>query len=133
MAKQSHQQPTPFHGAAKKLSIKEIEERRLEISRALGGVKVHACCYEEDPEHGQVLVFLREPSLQMKLRALDSIGVGADNVFGTGSTLLEALIIKEHSDTRVLSGNPDFDQYYVALTAEAIGLCKAASNIIKKK
>jgi hypothetical protein len=119
--------------AAKKLTLNQIEEKRLQVVDAIGGSKVNAFCYEENEEHGQVLVFLREPNLQIKLRSLDAIGVTADNVFGTGSKLLEALIIKEHSDVRVLSGHPDFDTYYVALAGEAITLCKGATNIIKKK
>lgn len=121
--------------AVAKLTLEQIEERRLEVSQALGGSKVHALCYEENEEHGQVLVFLKEPTLQVKLRSLDSIGAGngADNMFGTGSKLLEALFIEEYSDARVMSGHPDFDPYYISAASEAIGLCKAAVNIVKKK
>jgi hypothetical protein len=126
---------SPAKTPAAKLTLEQIEEKRLEVSHALGGSKVHALCYEENEEHGQVLVFLKEPNLQIKIRSLDSIGAGngADNLVGTGSKLLEALIIKEYSDPRVLSGHTDFDTYYIAAATEAIGLCKAATNIIKKK
>lgn len=147
MAKQIRTLPSPHPTAAiispgtseapvsKKLTLEQIEERRKEVSELLGGIKVHAFAYEETEEHGQVLAFLREPTLHVKLRALDSIGVTekANNLFGTGSTLVDSLLIREYSDPRITSGNTDFDMYVVALAAEAVGLCKAATNIIKKK
>lgn len=116
----------------KKLTEAQIEEKAQEISKSLGGSKVHSFCFEENDEDGQVIGFLKEPTLQVKLRALDNIDRG-EKIFATGSTLLDSLLIAEHTDPRILSGKSEYDQYYLGATTIAIGLCKVARNVIKKK
>lgn len=121
--------PTPT--VQKRLSNEEIEARRLEVSKALGGIRVNVFCFDENEEHGQVIGFLREPNLQTKTRALDNMGV--DNLFSTGKTLLDSLLITEHSDPRITIDDPDFHPYYLGAVTQAVALCRAARSVIKKK
>lgn len=114
-----------------KLTKEEILTKAAEISKAMGGAKVHPFVFEENEDDGQVIGFLREPNLQTKLRALDSMGV--DNLFSTGANLLESLLIKEYSDERITSGRSEYDSYYMGAATEALSLIKAAQNQLKKK
>lgn len=114
-----------------KLTPEDIDAKAKEISKLLGGSKVTPFAFEENEEHGQVIGFLREPNLPTKIRALDSMGT--DKIFMTGSTLLDSLLIKEHSDPRITDGNPAHDTYYLGASAEALALVKAARNTLKKK
>jgi hypothetical protein len=115
----------------KKLSEEDLEAKRLEVSKALNGARVHLLVFEENEEDGQVVGFLKEPNLNMKIRVLDNIG--SEKLISTGSTLLESIIIKEYSDSRIYDRHPDHDQYYLGATTEAIAICKVARNVVKKK
>ena len=114
-----------------KLTQEQIEEKAAGISAKLGGAKVHPFLFEENEEDGQVIGYLKEPPIQTKLRALDSMQ--NDKLFTTGATLLDALLIKEFSDERITSGRPEHDCYYLGAATQALNLVRAAQNRIKKK
>lgn len=115
---------------AVKLTPEQIHLKAQEISVSLGGSKVTPFCFEEKEEDGQVIGYLREPSLNTKIASLDNMGV--DKVFLTGSTLLKSLLIKEHSDSRITDGHSDHDIYYMGAATVAVSLVKAAQNVLKK-
>jgi hypothetical protein len=114
-----------------KLTEEQIRAKVKEISQKLNGAKIHAFMFEENDEDGQVIGFLREPGLTTKIRALDSMQ--NDKLFSTGATLLESLLVKEYSDDRILSGQPQHDAYYLGAATQALNLVRAAQDRLKKK
>ena len=110
------------------LRKKEIEDKRLEL-KTIHGVEVHAIFFNTK-EDGEVVGYLKEPDRISKMRALDMFTMGQFAL--SASTLLETCLIKEESDTRILSELPEHDSIYLGFLMEAQALVKYYSSQTKK-
>lgn len=89
------------------------------------GVKVYPLSFT-DANDKQVIGFLKEPSRQAKLAAMDDLMKSATQA---GETILNACLIAEKSDPRILSD----DDVYVSATMDCLTIIKVYQNDVKKK
>jgi hypothetical protein len=94
------------------------------------GCKVHPLVFmAEDDE--QIIGFVREPMRIVKQRALDAaIQKGATVAAGE---LLDAILIKDASDSRIYSEAPENDKYYLGASMGCMDLIKISQQQFKKK
>jgi hypothetical protein len=84
-------------------------------------VKVHPMLFQAEEGGEQIIGFIREPARIVKMRVLDKT---ISSPMTASAELLEACLIVEESDPRILSEASENDKIY-------IGACISASNIIK--
>jgi len=73
---------------------------------------------------------LKEPDRTAKMRALDMFNLGQFSL--SASTLLETCLIREESDTRILSEAPEHDSIFLGFMMEAQSLVKYYASQTKK-
>ena len=110
-------------------TTEEIQNKADELTASLG-VKVHPLVFKLKDSDEQVIGYLKEPPRFMKLRVMDK---GLTEPMTAASTIVDAYIIKEHSDPRIYSEAAENDPYYMGATMEAYNLIQLAVNQFKKK
>ena len=102
----------------------EIEERAVKLSEELK-VKVHPMLFVEGDEF--IIGFLKEPDRATKTMYLDKVqmsGIGS-----ASSAVCEFLIVKEHSDERILKD----DKHFFGACGVVNQVIQASVNQFKKK
>jgi hypothetical protein len=113
----------------KKLSKEEIQTKADSLSK-VHNVKVHPLVFEEEESGEQIIGFIKEPARLVKMRVLDK---ALTSPISAASELLDIAIIKEESDARILSENPEHDKYYLGAVMAAMGIIKYSQDTFKKK
>lgn len=106
---------------------KEVEAKAEELSKKLE-IKIHPLLFM--PEGEEIVGFMKEPNREFKKICIDLFYKGQTTE--AGSLILEAMLIKEESDERILSEKPEHDYIYLGALMEAIGIVKYIANAIKK-
>lgn len=112
-----------------KAAKEAAEQKAVELSQQLN-TKVHPLVFMASGEEDPVIGFVKEPNRQVKLAVLDKTLVG---MYSAAAEMLDVIILKEHSDPRITSENPEHDKYYLGATMAAYELIKLAVNQIDKK
>lgn len=89
-------------------SIDEVKAKAEELSEKMG-VKVLPMTFRGNDENDLVVGFLKEPPFLVKARAMDKMYAGMS--FTAGMDIMEACLIKEETDPRILSPLPINDTY----------------------
>jgi hypothetical protein len=111
------------------LSNEEITTKAGELSQR-ENCKVHPLVFMAD-EKEQVVGYVKEPVRLVKQRALDAaIQKGATVAAGE---LLEAILIKDASDSRIYNEAPEFDKFYLGASMACMELIKISQDQFKKK
>ena len=104
-------------------------EKANELTASLG-VKVHPIFFKESEDSPEIVGYIKEPSRMVKLAVLDKSVMGG---FSAASEMLEAILIKEHSDPRIYSEKNEDDKIYLGAVMAAYDLVKFSVNTLKKK
>lgn len=113
----------------KKATSKEvIEAKCVELAEKLGVHRVIPIVFVEDGE--EIIGYMKEPSRQAKIAVMDKSVMGA---YSAADEIMSSVIIKEHSDPRILSERPEHDKIYLGAVMAVYQEIKFAVNTIKKK
>jgi len=110
-----------------------LKDRAAELSSKNGGAKVIPLWYLDpvDPENGKpVIGFLKEPNRATKGGIMDTLLVSRSRA---ARVALEASIMKEESDPRIIDASQIYDAINTAAGLEALDLIKIANQQFKKK
>ncbi len=113
-------------------ALKEAEEKALQLTETLK-VKVHPMVFK-DPDNDEIIVgFIKEPSRMQKIAVMDKMTMGG--TYSAGSELLDIILIREESDSRIYSEKSEDDKIYlgaVSAAADTIRLLIDQSRAKKK-
>ena len=110
----------------------EVRQQAEEKANALAlhlNTKVHPLVFKDENDVF-ITGFIKEPSRQVKLAVLDKSVMGG---FSAASEMLDAILLKEHSDPRLSSERPEDDKIYLGAVMAAYDLVKFSINTFKKK
>lgn len=106
------------------ISQEELTKKAQDLASKLG-FKVHPLSFT-DSEGNQVIGFMREPTRQAKLSAMDDMMKSPTQA---GETILNACLLVDHSDAKILND----DDVYVSATMDCLSILKIYQNDLKKK
>ena len=112
----------------KKLTKAEIEAKAAELAKALGIHKVIPIVFMEDGE--EIVGYMKEPSRMQKIAVMDKAMMGG---YSAAEEILKHVIIREHSDPRILSDSPEHDSIYIGALMAVYDQIKFSVNTLKKK
>jgi hypothetical protein len=99
--------------------------RAKELSEIHGvGIKTYLTW---TPEQGEIVAFIKEPTLDFEMKVLDLYHVG--RFTDAGVLLLDNHIIKEESDKRISRENKSI---YLGAVMFCMGMVEYCANLIKK-
>lgn len=111
------------------MTNEEIQLKADELTQR-EGCKVHPLVFAAANDE-QVIGFVKEPMRIVKQRALDAaIQKGATVAAGD---LLEAILIKDASDSRIYSEAAENDSYYLGASMACMELINISKEQFKKK
>ena len=111
------------------MTNEELQLKADELSTR-EGCKVHPLVFMDDNDK-EVIGFVREPVRIVKQRALDAaVQKGATVAAGE---LLEAILLKDVSDSRIYSEAPENDKYFLGASLACFDLIKIRTELSKKK
>jgi hypothetical protein len=114
---------------------KALEERKIEAQKRADElseelkVKVHAIVFV-DEEDGFVVGYITEPNRFTKTRVLDK---GMMSPTTAAVELLEAILLKEHSDKRIWEERPEWDKFFHGAAMAAYDLVSISVDQMAKK
>lgn len=95
------------------------------------GVKVHPMVFSTGDGSQWITGFMKEPQRIAKARAMDKTLMGQG--FSVGLELLEACLIREESDPRIMSEKSEDDEIVLGACNFATTLIKLSVNHTEKK
>lgn len=110
-----------------------LKVRADELSKADNGKKVIPIWYLDpvDPDNGKPIIgFLKEPGRPVKGSIMDALMVSRSRA---ASIALESSLMKDISDSRIVSTSQIYDAVNTAAGLEALNLVKIATSQFKKK
>lgn len=110
-----------------KLTQEQIQQKADELSQQLN-VKVHPLVFVDGDE--QIVGYITEPNRVTKLRVLDK---GMISPISAAAELLEVILLKDESDSRILSDKPENDKIYMGAVMECYNTIQVSINQFKKK
>lgn len=108
---------------------KAAQVRADELTQSMG-IKVHPLVFMTQDESEPVVGFVKEPSRAVKLAVLDKAMIGG---FSAANQMLDVILLKEHSDSRIYSESPEHDKFNLGATNAAYELVNLSVNMIDKK
>jgi hypothetical protein len=113
------------------MKFEDLEDKEKELS-AKHGCKVHAMKFKGDrSDEDWAIGFIKEPLRIVKARAMDKMLMGQG--FSVGAEIVEACLLKEESDPRILSEAPENDKYALGAEKFATDLIALSLDQSKKK
>lgn len=111
-------------------STEEVKKKAEDLSEKFG-VKVHAMTFRGVDENDLVVGFVKEPPFLVKARAMDKTYGGMG--FTAGIEIMEACLIKDETDPRILSILPVNDNFKMGAAKFCGDLVKLALDLTEKK
>lgn len=87
---------------------------------------------KEETGEEKIVGYIKEPSRQAKMAALDKTAIEGSITLG-GEMILNACLIKEESDPRIFSTASEYDAIYIGACMQCNKLVQAYSAELKKK
>lgn len=112
-----------------KAAQNEAKQKAEKLSDELK-VKVHPLVFFVEQDGEPVVGFLKEPNRMVKMACMDKYNHGFYTACGQ---VVETLLIKEHSDERILSEKPEHDNYFMGAVNVVSELITFAANQVDKK
>lgn len=125
MSKLTNEQLKEKLDAEKKAATEKAETLSNQM-----GVKVHPIIFVDDASDDILIGFISEPNRITKTRVLDK---GLTSPATAAAELLEAILLKEHSDRRIYEERPENDKFYHGAAMAAYDLVSIAVNQSEKK
>jgi hypothetical protein len=113
----------------KHLTQAEVQAKADEISKEIGK-KVHPIMFVDEDNNDQVIGYIREPERIVKLRVLDK---SLQSPMTAAAECLEAVLLPEFSDERILSEDPVNDKIFIGAAMAALNIIQYSANQFKKK
>lgn len=114
-----------------KFTNNEEVQKYAEALKERLGVKVHPLVFKIDEHDTELVVgFMREPNRMVKMRVLDKSILSP---MTAAEEMLQAILIKEESDPRIYSEDPEFDKLYIGAVMRASEIIKFSQQLYKKK
>lgn len=110
-------------------AVELANEKAKQLSEELK-TTVHPIVFKDEESGADIIGFLKEPSRLQKLAVLDKSVMGS---FSAAGELLEAILLKEHSDPRIYSERAEDDKIYMGAVMACYNLIKFSANLAKKK
>ncbi|HWB93502.1 MAG TPA: hypothetical protein VG605_16695 [Puia sp.] len=110
----------------KHLTNEEIKEKADKLADQLG-FGVFPICFIEAGE--QIIGFVKEPSRLQKIAVMDKAMMGG---YSAAEEILKEVVLKEHSDLRILSEKPEHDKIYIGAVMAVYDRIKFSTNTLKK-
>jgi len=107
---------------------KEAEEKAVKLSEQLGSKVTAHIITTEKGEH--IVGFFKEPNRMTKMYALD---MASQSLSQANDMLLNACLIKEESDHRILEDKPENDAIYLSFNMYASTLVQLYNLNLEKK
>lgn len=111
------------------MTNEEIQQKADELSKQYN-CKVHPLVFKAEDETEEIIGYLKEPQRQVKTSLMDR---AMTQPVTACAEILEAYIIKEHSDSRIYDGVSENDKYYHGAVLEIYNMVKVSTNQFKKK
>lgn len=111
-------------------TIEEVKKRAEDLSEE-HKVVVHPMTFKGDGEDDLVVGFVKEPGFLIKARAMDKMYGGMS--FTAGMEIMDACMIKEDTDPRILSALPANDTYKLGAVKFCGELVRYRIDITEKK
>lgn len=111
------------------LSQEEILQKADELSK-IHGCKVRPLVFVDDATKETIVGYYKEPSRMVKTRVLDK---AMQAPVTAACELLDAVLIGDASDPRILSESPENDKYYHGAALEIMTTITYSQNQFKKK
>ena len=108
--------------------MEEIEKKAAELS-AKYLCKVTPVVFKDENDLN-VVGYVKEPNRESKARVMDK---SMTSPVTAACELLDAIIIKAESDTRIISQKSEDDKYYLGAAMSAYSLIELSLDIFKKK
>jgi hypothetical protein len=115
-----------------------LEEKKTEINAKADALtqalntKVHAFVFKGDKSEDDFVVgYIKEPPRLVKQRAMDKTLMGQG--FSVGAEIIQACILKEETDPRILSELSENDRYALGAENFATELVSVSLDQLKKK
>ena len=105
-----------------------VAQRAADLSRQFN-CDVHPLVFSGTADT-MIVGYIKEPPRIVKMRALDKSLTSPSTA---GAEVLEACLIREASDPRILSEAPENDVYYIGACLEAVSFVRRSVNLFKKK
>ena len=108
----------------------EVEIKRAELEKR-EGKKVHAF-YFDTPDFGQVVGFIKEPALFVKMQSVDMAQRGSKT--SAAQIILDVCLMKEESDPRIYNDDPQgkYDDIKMGANFAAQGIITYCVDLLKK-
>lgn len=110
------------------LTTEQITAKADELSK-IYNCKIHPLVFMVG-EGEQIIGFMKEPPRFVKLRVLDKSMTAP---MTAAAECLDSILIKEHSDARIYSENPEYDDINLGATVAASAVITFSANQFKKK
>lgn len=107
----------------------QAQVRADELTQSMG-VKVHPIVFMGNSEDDIVVGYVKEPTRAVKIAVMDKSLVG---MYSAANEMLDVVLLKEHSDVRIYSENPQHDKFNLGATMAVYELVKVSVNVADKK
>ena len=115
----------------KEPTVNELAEAKAhEIEKILKLYKVHPLVFKDEKTGEFIVGFIKEPERIVKHRILDKTVTGS---VSAAAECLEIILIKEYSDARIYSEDPENDDINLGAVMACLELIKYKVNTFKKK
>lgn len=111
------------------LTDEQINLRAGELSSALNATVKPLVVKRKDGE--RIIGYYRQPRREAKMAAFDKVSQGQTT--SAGSLLFEACIIREESDPRMVSDDPQYDDIYIGASLAMFEELNVATSDLGKK
>jgi hypothetical protein len=111
------------------LTNDQIEAHALELEKKYS-CKILPVAFIDEDNGEKIIGYMKEPPRMVKYRVFDK---ASHSPFTAASELLEACLIQEESDPRILSERPEHDKFNLGAAAAALSLLTLSASTYKKK
>lgn len=109
--------------------IEQAKQKAEELSKVHG--QVHPLVFANADDDGDFVVgFFKEPPRAAKMMMLDR---GLAGAYSTANSVLEGVILKDHSDPRLWSESSEHDAFVLGATQAVYARVQLAVDQLKKK
>ena len=112
------------------MTNEEIQQKADELSKQYN-CNVHPLVFKAEDETEEIIGYLKEPQRQVKTSLMDR-AITQQSATACAE-ILEAYIIKEHSDNRIYHRTSENDRYFFGALKEMYNMIQVSINHFKKK
>lgn len=112
------------------MTNEEIQQKADELSKQYN-CKVHPLVFKDEHNGEDIIGYLKEPQREVKTSLMDR--AMSQQPATACAEILEAYIIKEHSDSRIYHRTSENDRHFFGAVKEMHDMVQLSINQFKKK